>query len=134
MSPGPPMLAFETARVDSGPGAELIAAMRDEMAALYEGLRLDGDAMPRAGQHELSAPGGDFIIGRLEGEPVCGGGVKRLDARACEIKRMYVVPERRGQGIARRLLHELETRARGLGYELARLDTGPQTAWCPAAV
>jgi GNAT superfamily N-acetyltransferase len=39
---------------------------------------------------------------------------------------MFVIPSRRGQGIARRLLHELEDRARGLGYELARLDTGPR--------
>jgi GNAT superfamily N-acetyltransferase len=64
-------------------------------------------------------------VGWAAGEPVCCGGVKRLDHRACEIKRMYVVPEQRGRGVARRLLHELEDRARALGYELARLDTGP---------
>jgi GNAT superfamily N-acetyltransferase len=126
MSRGPREIEFETARVDAGPGAVLISAMREEMASLYAGLTFDGESMPRAGQRELSAPGGDFIIGLREGQPVCCGGLKRLDARACEIKRMYVVPECRGQGIARRLLHELEVRARGLGYALARLDTGPQ--------
>jgi GNAT superfamily N-acetyltransferase len=62
------------------------------------------------------------------GAPVCCGGVKRLDERACEIKRMYVVPEARGSGVARALLHELEDRARGLGYTIARLDTGPAQA------
>ena len=30
------------------------------------------------------------------------------------------------QGLARVLLHELEDAARGLGYEVARLDTGPR--------
>ena len=57
---------------------------------------------------------------------MAGGGVKRLDDDACEIKRMYVVPEARGRGLARRLLDELEDAARGLGYRIARLDTGPQ--------
>ena len=36
--------------------------------------------------------------------------IKRLDAQACEIKRMYVVPEARGTGVGRALLHELERR------------------------
>ncbi len=39
---------------------------------------------------------------------------------------MYVVPELRGKGVARRLLHELEAQARGLGYDRARLDSGPK--------
>jgi GNAT superfamily N-acetyltransferase len=126
MRRSPLAIDFETVRVDSGPGADLIAAMREEMAVMYEGLVFDGEAMPRAGQRELSPPGGTFIVGRIDGQPVCCGGVKRLDGRACEIKRMYVVPAHRGQGIARRLLHELESRGRDLGYEFARLDTGPQ--------
>ena len=53
------------------------------------------------------------------------GGVKRLDERACEIKRMFVAPPARGQGVARALLGALEDEARRLGYAIARLDTGP---------
>jgi GNAT superfamily N-acetyltransferase len=119
-------IRFEAARVDSGPGSELAQAMRDEIAVMYDGLELDGDYMPRAGQAELSPPGGLFVVGRIDERVVCCGGVKRLDDRMCEIKKMYVVPDLRGQGLARRLLHELEERARGLGYEIARLDTGPK--------
>jgi GNAT superfamily N-acetyltransferase len=119
-------IRFLPARVDEGPGGELIGAMRDEMATMYDGLQFDGETMPRAGQRELSPPGGEFIVGWVDGEAICCGGVKRLDERACEIKRMYVIPARRGQGVARRLLYELEARARELGYELARLDTGPR--------
>ena len=65
-------------------------------------------------------------MGWIDGEPVCCGGVKRLDDRICEIKKMYVVPEARGTGLARRLLHLLEDKARELGYVVARLDTGPR--------
>jgi GNAT superfamily N-acetyltransferase len=70
---------------------------------------------------------GAFLIGwSADGLPVAGGGIKRLDDRACEIKRMYVTPEARGGGVARQLLVALEDEARRLGYAVARLDTGPQ--------
>lgn len=117
---------FRPGRVDDGDGARLAQAMRDEIAALYEGLELDGPDMPKAGPEELSPPGGAFLVGLLDGRAVCCGGVKRLPDGACEIKRMYVAPEARGRGVARALLHALEDEARRLGYAVARLDTGPQ--------
>jgi GNAT superfamily N-acetyltransferase len=121
-----PELEFRDAAVDAGEGGRLAQAMRDEIAVMYDGLELDGDTMPRAGPDELSPPGGAFLVGWTGEQPVCCGGVKRLDATTCEIKKMYVTPERRGQGIARMLLHALEDRARELGYSVARLDTGPK--------
>ena len=125
-SPLTAAIEFRDARVDSGAGGELAQAMRDEIAVMYDGLELDGDSMPRAGPLELSPPHGAFLVGWRGGEPVCCGGVKRLDARTCEIKKMYVVPPLRGRGVARALLHALEDRARELGYAVARLDTGPK--------
>ncbi len=122
----PNAIEFRDARVDAGPGGSLAQAMRDEIAVMYDGLELDGDTMPRAGPAELSQPQGAFLVGYLEGEPVCCGGIKRLDPHTCEIKKMYVVPARRGQGVARVLLHALEHEARRLGYDVARLDTGPK--------
>jgi GNAT superfamily N-acetyltransferase len=119
-------LEFKDARVDAGPGGSLAQAMREEIAVMYDGLELDGDTMPRAGHAELSPPGGAFMVGYDGETPVCCGGVKRLDEWTCEIKKMYVVPERRGTGVARKLLHALEAKARELGYSTARLDTGPK--------
>jgi GNAT superfamily N-acetyltransferase len=121
----PNQLEFRDGAVDGGPGAVLAQAMREEIASLYEGLELDGDDMPRAGPAELSPPGGAFLLGWRGAEAICCGGVKRLDAQNCEIKRMYVIPEARGQGVGRALLHALEAKARALGYDAARLDTGP---------
>jgi GNAT superfamily N-acetyltransferase len=119
-------IGFRDARVDGGAGAELARAMRDEIAVMYDGLDLDGDSMPRAGAAELSPPGGAFLVGWVDGRAVCCGGLKQLDPATCEIKKMYVVPERRSTGVARALLHALEQKARELGYEVARLDTGPK--------
>jgi GNAT superfamily N-acetyltransferase len=119
-------IEFSDGQVDDGPGAVLAQAMRDEIAAMYDGLNLDGDDMPKAGPAELGPPGGAFLVGWSGEQPVCCGGVKRLDERTCEIKKMYVVPEARGQGAARALLIALEDKARALGYEVSRLDTGPR--------
>jgi GNAT superfamily N-acetyltransferase len=119
-------VSFDEAWVDSGTGAKLAQAMREEIAVMYDGLDLDGDQMPRAGPAELSPPHGAFLIGWVADTAVCCGGVKRLDGRTCEFKKMYVVPELRGKGVARGLLHALEAKAQELGYEVARLDTGPR--------
>jgi GNAT superfamily N-acetyltransferase len=87
--------------------------------------RIDIPGAPTATPREMSPPGGAFLVGWQDGRAVCCGGCKRLSADACEIKRMYVVPEARGQGVARQLLGALEDAARELGYTIARLDTGP---------
>ena len=111
---------------DLGDGAALVAAMIEEMRELYDGLDLNSPDMPAAGAAELGPPGGAFLVGYRDGAAVCGGGIKRLPDGACEIKRMYVVPAARGHGVARALLRALEDAARTLGYDVARLDTGPR--------
>jgi GNAT superfamily N-acetyltransferase len=122
----PAGLEFQTCAADQAPAAQLLAAMRAEMAELYDGLDLDDPAMPSAGAADLGPPGGVFVVGYLDAVPTCCGGVKRLPDGACEIKRMFVVPAARGRGVARALLAELARRARELGYTVARLDTGPR--------
>ena len=120
------MIEFRPCPVDEEPAATLAQGMRDEIAAIYDGLQLDGPGMPKAGPDELAAPGGTFVVGWEAGVAVCCGGLKRLPDGACEIKKMFVASEARGRGVARALLVELERLARELGYEVARLDTGPK--------
>ena len=59
-----------------------------------------------------------------DGTPLGCGGLRRLDAISGEVKRMYVVPERRGTGVARAVLEALEEHARSLGWTYLRLETG----------
>jgi GNAT superfamily N-acetyltransferase len=120
------MIEFRDCPMDEEPAAALAQGMRDEIAVMYDGLVLDGPDMPKAGPDELSPPGGAFIVGYDGQQPVCCGGLKRLPDGACEIKKMFVLESARGRGVARELLVELERRARDMGYEVARLDTGPR--------
>ena len=66
---------------------------------------------------------GCFLIARLHGRAVGCGALRALDALTGEIKRMWIAPEARGHGIARRLLDALEEEARGFGMSHVRLDT-----------
>ncbi|MBJ7332608.1 MAG: GNAT family N-acetyltransferase [Solirubrobacteraceae bacterium] len=106
------------------PGSTLVAAMVEELIPLYG--RIDVPGAPSATPADFAPPGGDFLIGFDGATVVCCGGLKRLDDEACEIKRMFVVPEARGRGVAGELLVALEDRARAMGYTIARLDTGPK--------
>jgi len=123
--PGP-VIEFRPCPVDEQPAAALAQAMRDEIAALYDGLELDGPDMPRAGPDELGWPDGMFVVGYEDAVAVCCGGIKRLPDGTCEIKKMYVAEQARGRGVARALLIELERCAYELGYAIVRLDTGPR--------
>lgn len=52
------------------------------------------------------------------------GAIKKMDATSYEVKRMYVVPEARGNGVATRILKELETWAKELGAIHCVIETG----------
>lgn len=107
---------------DSPDAVALVEAMRDDLSAIYADFA--SGPGPSATPADMSSPGGGFVAIYEGDHAVAGGGVKRLDARTAEIKRMYVVPDRRGRGLARMLLAALENLARELGYAAVRLDTG----------
>ncbi|WP_199140798.1 GNAT family N-acetyltransferase [Pedobacter sp. ASV12] len=64
------------------------------------------------------------IVVYRSGLPVGCGAIKAFSAEAMEVKRLYVKPEHRGEGIATTIVKALEDLAKSLGYEKCVLETG----------
>jgi putative acetyltransferase len=65
----------------------------------------------------------NVIVAYQNKEAVGCGAIKVFDEQSMEIKRMYVLPNKRGQGIAKGILSELENWAMTLGFEKCVLET-----------
>ncbi|TQF02194.1 MarR family transcriptional regulator [Kitasatospora acidiphila] len=99
-----------------------LRAYYTEMQECFEtGFDPARSLLPDAG--ELRPPRGRFLVARLHGEPVGCAGLKLPPGAPAEIKRMWVAPDARGLGLARRFLGELEARAAQAGCTVLRLDT-----------
>lgn len=64
------------------------------------------------------------VVAFRDGLAVGCGALKKYSETVLEIKRMYVLPDYRGQGIAASILHELEEWGRELGFTESILETG----------
>ena len=125
MSERPPPLVLEVVGYEHPDVQGLVAQVQAEYVVRYGGpddAPLDAD--------EMAPPAGLFLLGRLGGRPVAMGGWRTLHegpvqgTRAAEVKRMYVTPDVRGLGYAKRMLAELERAAREAGHDWMVLETG----------
>ncbi len=64
------------------------------------------------------------IVAYEDGVPIGCGAIKQFDGHSMEVKRMFVLPENRGQGIASCMLDELEKWTAELGFKKCVLETG----------
>lgn len=72
------------------------------------------------------APVGAFVVLIDDDQVVAGGAFMRYDDRTAEFKRIWTRTDHRGRGLGKRVLVELEARARALGYSDVFLTTGPR--------
>ncbi len=68
-------------------------------------------------------PNGAFLLARSDGHVLGCVSLKPVDAATGEVKRLWIAPEARGLGLARRMMEAIEGRARTLGLTRLRLDT-----------
>ncbi len=97
-------------------------AYLDELAAALPG-GFDPKRSVSADPDELRPPDGGVLV-LMSGEATMGcGAFKRLEPGVAEIKRMWLAPRARGQGLGRVLLAALESACRAAGHRIVRLDT-----------
>lgn len=75
---------------------------------------------------EFSAPRGAFVLLLRDGVAVAGGAFKTLDEHTTELKRIWTAAEHRREGLARRVVFELEEESRRRGFTRSYLTTGPR--------
>jgi putative acetyltransferase len=96
----------------------LCAELERELSARY-GFDAEPGAKPTAADVAL------FVVARDPAGNALGcGGLRLMEPGAAEIKRMFVRPGARGQGVASAVLDWLEREARARGIRLLRLETG----------
>jgi GNAT superfamily N-acetyltransferase len=110
--------------ITSPTAATLITALNAELSQQYPE---PGATHFRLGPEEVAEGRGAFLVACVDGTPLGCGAVRSLGSLAHgtgELKRMYVAPSARGQGIGRVLLTALEQEARLLGVRRLVLETG----------
>lgn len=117
-------IAVVAESVDTNGALAIVHAASDELQQRYGG---DGD-----NQHlsvdELRPPRGIFLVARHDSHLVGGVGLRSIadpELHFAEVKRLWVRPDIRREGIGLALMNEIESRARDLGYLTLYLETGP---------
>ena len=114
------MIEVRAVAWDDPDGVALREAQQTEVSARYGVDDSEPGVKPSAADMTL------FLVAYDGDEPVGCGGLRALDPTEGELKRMYVVPERRGTGVSTAILQALEVSARDLGWSRMLLETGTE--------
>jgi putative acetyltransferase len=100
---------------------ELVEELNTELGALYTPEQRHGLALDAIFQPHIR-----FFVARSDGRAVGCGGVA-LFTDFAEVKRMYVRPEVRGQGVADAIMTQLIAETLAAGLSVLRLETGSES-------
>ena len=110
--------------IDTSGALAILHAASDELQQRYGG----GSDDAHLSVDELRPPQGLFLVARHERHLVGGVGLRSIadpSLRFAEVKRLWVRPDLRREGIGLVLMNEIESKARELGYVALYLETGP---------
>lgn len=96
------------------------ATLLEELSAVLAGMTGSSGKGSFANE-DMDDPRSVFLVGRLGGNAVACGALRKIDRSTCELKRMYA--REQGKGFGSLVLAELEREAARLGYGRIRLET-----------
>ena len=110
---------------DQAAVARIIRAVMPEFGADGPGFAIhDAEVDRMFGAYQR--PGAAYFVLEQDGQVLGGGGIAPLDGGPddlCELRKMYFLPQVRGQGLGERLLARCLEAARELGYARCYLET-----------
>jgi len=112
------MLEFKRTTSASTDFRELIKALDKDLWDRYPNVQ--GEYTKHNSVEKIDT----VIVGYLDGKPVACGCFKEFNEESAEMKRIFVLHEQRGKGIAIALMKELENWAKELNYSNSVLETG----------
>lgn len=119
-----PVWVLAAVSYDSPDARRLTQALHREQLATYGFADNPADTPPG----EFHPPHGTFLLASAPGGPaVACCGWRTAEPATAELKRLYVEPSARGQGLARRLVEVLEQHARRSGKTRVILETGARS-------
>lgn len=96
----------------------------DERYGLNDGIPSSFELQRYPAELFSAEQGGAFVLLLRSGEAIAGGGFKRENDTTAEIKRVWTHPGFRRQGLAKRVMAQLERVAEHRGYTRVELTTG----------
>lgn len=111
---------------DNAPIADIIRQVMTEYAAVGPGYSINDPEVDQMYEAYQATTGGRYFVLEQEGRILGGGGFGPLangSDKVCELRKMYFLPEARGQGWGRRMVELCLDAARELGYEQCYLET-----------
>ena len=112
------MISFNRTLSDDPDFQNLVALLDNDLKTR------DGDEHSFYAQYNKIENIRNVIVCYIDNNPIGCGAFKEYDQKKVEIKRMFVQPGYRGQGIGLRILRELELWASELNYLECILETG----------
>ena len=112
------MTSFKRTNSGDPDFAHLVALLDEDLA------KRDGDEHAFYAQFNTIQSIRNAVVCYHNQDPVGCGAFKPYDETRVEVKRMFVLPQYRGQGIGAAILHALEIWAAELNYSASILETG----------
>jgi DNA-binding MarR family transcriptional regulator len=121
------MLRDEVVILDADPddpaALHCVGAYYHQLLTTFDAFTADMLPLPLPDAAKYRPPQGAFLIAWSDDLPIGCVSLRPLSPGIGEVKRLWIDPIARGQGLGRRLMRAIEDRARGMGLTRLQLDT-----------